>query len=62
MRELTHRQMSETDGGRAFWRAFLCGSLVVATVATFVISPPIGRIAQFTIFSGGLVSCIDAFF
>ena len=62
MRELTLRQMSETDGGYVFWRAFLCGSLVVATVATFVLSPPVGRIAQLTIYSGGLVSCVDAFF
>ncbi len=62
MREFTLRQMSETDGGYAFWRAFLCGSLVVATVATFVLSPPVGRIAQFTVFSGGLASCADAFF
>ncbi len=62
MRELTQRQMSETDGGYAFWPAFLCGALVVATVFTFVITPPVGKLARWAIYSGGAAACGEAFF
>ena len=62
MRELTIRQMSETDGGsffnHPFFDGFLCGVFLVATIA---ITPTTSVLARMTIYGGAIASCGNAF-
>lgn len=61
MRELTMRQMSETDGRigfRGFFDGFLCGALLVAA---FAITPTTSVLTRWTIYSGAVAACGNAF-
>ncbi len=63
MRELTMRQMSETNGGigfrSRFFSGFLCGSLLTAA---FLITPTTSMIARVGIYAGAISACGHAFF
>ena len=62
MRELTTRQMSETDGrlgARGFFDGFLCGAYVAAA---FAITPTASVLTRWTIYSGAVATCGNAFF
>ena len=61
MRELTIRQMSETDGRigfRGFFSGFLCGAYVAAA---FAITPTTSVLTRWTIYSGTIAACGNAF-
>ena len=61
MRELTVRQMSKTDGGigfRGFFSGFLCGAYVAAS---FAITPTTSVLTRWTIYSGAIAACGNAF-
>ncbi len=61
MRELTMRQMSETDGRfsfRPFFEGFLCGSLLAASIA---ITPTASVVTRWVIYSGAISACGLAF-
>ncbi len=61
MRELTMRQMSETDGRlgfRGFFEGFLCGAYVAAAVA---ITPTTSVLTRWTIYSAAVATCGLAF-
>ena len=62
MRELTMRQMSETDGRigfRGFFGGFLCGAYLAAA---FAITPTTSVLTRWTIYSGTVAACGNAFF
>ena len=61
MRELTIRQMSETDGGigfRAFFNGFLCGA---SLFAVFAITPTTSVFARAVIYTTAIGVCGSAF-
>ena len=62
MRELTIRQMSETDGGigfrGGFFRGFLCGA---ALFAAFAITPTTSGLARAVIYTTAMGVCGNAF-
>ena len=59
MRELTMHQMSEMDGRLGFFDGFLCGALLVAS---FAITPTVSVLTRWTIYSGTVAACGNAFF
>ena len=63
MRELTMHQMSERDGGRfsmrPFFAGFLCGAYLAAA---FAITPTTSVLTRWTIYSGTVAACGNAFF
>ena len=58
MRELTMCQISEIDGRFGFFDGFLCGALVVAS---FAITPTVSVVTRWTIYSGTVTACGNAF-
>lgn len=63
MRELSIRQMSATDGGMffmgGFFDGFLCGAFLVGA---FAITPTTSVLTRWTIYSGAVTACGNAFF
>lgn len=62
MRELTIRQMSETDGGmffRDFFGGFLCGAYLAGALA---ITPTTSVLTRWTLYSGAVAACGSVFF
>lgn len=63
MQELTMSQMSRTDGGSAFRRRFLAGFLCGAGIAAaLAITPTTSVVTRWTIYSGTIAACGNAFF